>query len=69
MKWFRVYRQLRDAGINNEMAVEAIIRKDYKDDKLAVATRAEQHQICLELLRICTPAKDIDDRRDIKLTM
>ncbi|CAI2191789.1 13675_t:CDS:2, partial [Funneliformis geosporum] len=24
MKWFRAYRQLRDAGTNNEMAVEAI---------------------------------------------
>ncbi len=44
------------------MAIEAITRKDYRDDKLAVATRAERHRICLELLRICTPAKDIDDR-------
>ncbi|UZO09254.1 uncharacterized protein OCT59_029488 [Rhizophagus irregularis] len=66
MKWFRAYRQLRDAGINNETAVEAIIRKDYRDDKLAVATRAERHRICLELLRICTPAKDIDDRARYK---
>ncbi|CAI2202031.1 19823_t:CDS:1, partial [Funneliformis geosporum] len=24
MKWFRAYRQLRDAGTNNDMAVEAI---------------------------------------------
>ncbi|CAI2194838.1 5324_t:CDS:2, partial [Funneliformis geosporum] len=32
MKWFRAYRQLRDAGIDNKMAVEAIIRKDYKED-------------------------------------
>ncbi|RGB22102.1 hypothetical protein C1646_776650 [Rhizophagus diaphanus] len=62
MKWFKAYRQLRDAGINNEMAVEAIIHKDYRDDKLAIATRAKRHRICLELLRICTPAKDIDDR-------
>ncbi|GES73971.1 putative helicase [Rhizophagus clarus] len=66
MKWFRAYRQLRDAGINNKTAVEAIIRKDYRDDKLAVATRAERHRICLELLRICTPAKDIDDRARYK---
>ncbi|GBB92291.1 hypothetical protein RclHR1_19980009 [Rhizophagus clarus] len=51
---------------NNETAVEAIIRKDYRDDKLAVATRAERHRICLELLRICTPAKDIDDRARYK---
>ena len=43
MKWFRAYRQLRNAGINNETAVEAIIRKDYRDDKLTVATRAERH--------------------------
>src|SRR4051795_3953620 len=41
MRWFRAYRQLRDAGINNEMAVEAISRKDYRDDKLTIATRAE----------------------------
>src|SRR5205809_3670250 len=61
MKWFRAYRQLQDAGINNKTAVEAIIRKDYRDDKLAVATQAERHRICLELLRNCTPAKDIDD--------
>jgi hypothetical protein len=54
MKWFRAYRQLRDAGINNETAVEAIIRKDYREDKLIIATRAERHRICLELLRICT---------------
>src|ERR1044071_2576401 len=38
MKWFRAYRHLRDAGISNEAAVEAVIRKDYRDDKLAVAT-------------------------------
>ncbi|CAI2190426.1 5947_t:CDS:2, partial [Funneliformis geosporum] len=34
IKWFRAYRQLRDAGTDNETAVEAIIRKDYRDDKL-----------------------------------
>ncbi|CAB5199191.1 unnamed protein product [Rhizophagus irregularis] len=44
-----------------ETAVEAIIRKDYREDKLIIATRAERHRICLELLRICIPAKDIDD--------
>ncbi|GBC01937.1 hypothetical protein RclHR1_00440003 [Rhizophagus clarus] len=38
MKWFRAYRQLRDAGINNETAVKAIIRKDYREDKLIIAT-------------------------------
>src|ERR1044071_5881550 len=65
MKWFRAYRQLRDAG-SNKTAVEAIIRKDYRNDKFAVATRAERHRICLELLRICTPAKDIDDRARYK---
>jgi hypothetical protein len=36
MKWFRAYRQLRDAGTNNEVAVEAITRKDYREDKLIV---------------------------------
>ena len=62
MRWFRAYRQLRDASTDNEMAVEAITHKEYRDDKLAVATRAERHRICLKLLRICTPARDIDDR-------
>ncbi|PKC10509.1 hypothetical protein RhiirA5_374590 [Rhizophagus irregularis] len=66
MKWFRAYKQLRDAGINNEMAVEAISRKDYREDRLTTATRAERHRICLELLRICTPARDIDDRTRYK---
>ena len=54
MKWFRAYRQLRDAGTNNETAVGTITRKDYREDKLIIATRAERHRICLELLRICT---------------
>ncbi|PKY57419.1 hypothetical protein RhiirA4_478475 [Rhizophagus irregularis] len=62
MKWFRAYKQLRDAGTNNEIAVEAIIRKDYREDRLTTTTQAERHRICLELLRICTPARDIDDR-------
>ena len=66
MKWFRAYKQLRDAGTNNEMAVEAISRKDYREDRLTTATRAERHRICLELLRICTPARDIDDRARYK---
>ena len=38
MKWFRAYKQLRDTGTNNEMAVEAISRKDYREDKLTTAT-------------------------------
>jgi hypothetical protein len=29
-------------------------------------TRAERHSICLELLRNCTPARDIDDRARYK---
>ena len=48
------------------MAIEAITCKDYRNDKLAIATWAERHRICLELLRICTPAKDIDDRTRYK---
>ncbi|CAG8510419.1 12879_t:CDS:2 [Cetraspora pellucida] len=43
MKWFRAYRQLRDASINNETAVEAISHKDYREDKLKTTTRAERH--------------------------
>ena len=66
MKWFRAYRQLRDAGTNNEVAVEAITRKDYREDKLIVATRAEKHRICLELLKTCTPARDVYDRARYK---
>src|SRR5438046_329876 len=63
MKWFRAYRQLRDAGTDNETAVEAITCKDYREDRLTTVTRAERHSsICLELLRNCTPVKDIDDR-------
>ncbi|GBB94348.1 hypothetical protein RclHR1_02340005 [Rhizophagus clarus] len=45
----------KDFILNNETAVKAIIRKDYRDDKLAVATRAERHRICLKLLRIYSP--------------
>ena len=62
MKQFKAYRQLRDAGTNNETAIEAITHKDYREDRLTTITQAEKHQICLELLRICTPARDIDDR-------
>src|ERR1044071_4811104 len=62
MKWFRAYRQLRDAGTNNETAVEAIARKYYREDRLTTATRAERHRICLELLRNCTPTRDINNR-------
>jgi len=66
MKWFRAYRQLRDASTDNETAVEAITRKDYREDRLTTITRAERHRICLELLKICTPARDIDDRARYK---
>src|SRR6266498_4650476 len=38
MKWFRAYRQLRNAGTNNETAVGAITRKDYREDKLIITT-------------------------------
>ena len=62
MRWFRAYIQLRDAGTDNEMAVEAITRKDYREDRLTTIIQAEKHQICLELLRNCTSVKDIDDR-------
>ncbi|RIA93588.1 hypothetical protein C1645_819220 [Glomus cerebriforme] len=66
MKWFRAYRQLRDAGTDNETAVEAITRKDYREDRLTTMTQTERHRICLELLRNCTPAIDIDDRARYK---
>ncbi|PKK57009.1 hypothetical protein RhiirC2_721503 [Rhizophagus irregularis] len=34
----RAYRQLRDAGTDNETAVEAISRNDYREDRLTTAT-------------------------------
>ena len=43
MKWFRAYRQLRDAGTDNETAVKAITHKDYREDRLTTTTRAEKH--------------------------
>ncbi len=55
-----------DAGIDNEMAVEAITHKDYREDKLTTITHAEKHWICLKLLKTYTPAKDIDDRSRYK---
>ena len=66
MKWFRAYKQLRDASTNNETTIEVIFHKDYREDRLTTATRAERHRIYLELLRICTPARDIDDRARYK---
>ena len=66
MKWFRAYRQVRDTGTDNEMAVEVITRKDYRENKLITTTCAKRHQICLELLKSCTPAKDIDNRSRYK---
>ncbi|RHZ51003.1 hypothetical protein Glove_486g2 [Diversispora epigaea] len=66
MKWFRNLRKLRDAGTNNGTAVEAIIREDYRNDRLTTITQAEKHRICLELLKICTPIKDIDNRDKYK---
>ncbi|CAG8663506.1 6961_t:CDS:1, partial [Paraglomus occultum] len=67
MKWFRNIRKLRDAGTNNGTAVEAIIREDYRNDRLTTVTQAEKHRICLELLKTCTPVKDIDDRNRYKV--
>ncbi|CAG8621413.1 9685_t:CDS:1 [Paraglomus occultum] len=67
MKWFRNLRKLRDAGIDNETAVEAITREDYRNDRLTTVTRAEKHRICLELIKTCTPVKDIDDRNRYKV--
>ncbi|CAJ0758414.1 9238_t:CDS:2 [Entrophospora sp. SA101] len=66
MKWFRSYKKLRDAGINNETAVEAITREDYRNDRLTTVTQSEKHRICLEILKTCTPVKDIDDRNKYK---
>ncbi len=62
VRQFRAYRH----GTDNEMAVEAITRKDYREDRLTTIIQAEKHQICLELLRNCTSVKDIDDRTRYK---
>ncbi|CAG8459716.1 640_t:CDS:2 [Cetraspora pellucida] len=66
MFWFRALQKLRDAGTNNETAVEAISCEDYRNDRLTTVTRAEKHRICLGLLKICIPVKDIDDRNKYK---
>src|SRR5207248_1912951 len=55
MKWFRNLRKLRDAGTDNT-------REDYRNDRLTTVTQAEKYRICLELLKTCTPVKDVDDR-------
>ncbi|CAH1768321.1 13091_t:CDS:2, partial [Entrophospora sp. SA101] len=67
MKWFRNLRKLRDAGTDNETAIKAITREDYRNDRLTTVTQAEKHRICLELLKTCTPIKDIDDRNRYKV--
>ncbi|RHZ82974.1 hypothetical protein Glove_101g13 [Diversispora epigaea] len=75
--------KLRNAGINNETAVETIhvskidfgflsivetiICEDYRNDRLTTVTQAEKHRICLELLKTCIPVKDIDDRNRYKV--
>ncbi|CAG8754090.1 2790_t:CDS:2 [Cetraspora pellucida] len=38
MKWFRAYKQLRDAGIDNETAVGAITCKNYREDRFTTVT-------------------------------
>ncbi|CAG8453153.1 14758_t:CDS:2 [Cetraspora pellucida] len=67
MKWFRNLRKLRDVGIDNKTAVEAITREDYRNDRFTTVTRAEKHRICLELIKTCTPIRDIDDRSRYKV--
>ncbi|CAG8779865.1 11171_t:CDS:2, partial [Cetraspora pellucida] len=62
MKWFRNLRKLRDAGIDNETVVNAIVHEGYRNDRLTTITQAEKHRICLKLLKTCTPVKDIDDQ-------
>ena len=48
------------------MLVEAITHKDYREDRLITITWAEKYQICLELLKICISARDIDNRTRYK---
>ncbi|RHZ70941.1 hypothetical protein Glove_264g39 [Diversispora epigaea] len=67
MKWFKNLQKLRDAGTNNETAVEAIIHEEYRNDRLITVIQAKKHRICLELLKTCTPVKDIDDRNMYKV--
>uniref|UniRef100_U9TCS9 Replication origin-binding protein domain-containing protein n=1 Tax=Rhizophagus irregularis (strain DAOM 181602 / DAOM 197198 / MUCL 43194) TaxID=747089 RepID=U9TCS9_RHIID len=49
--------------ISSESLTEEFISKE---DRLTTITQAERHRICLELLKICTPARDIDDRARYK---
>ncbi len=38
LDWHYAYRQLWDAGINNETAIKAIICKDYRENKFIITT-------------------------------
>ncbi|CAG8554560.1 3024_t:CDS:2, partial [Cetraspora pellucida] len=53
-----------DAGTNNETAVEAIIREDYRSDRLTTVTQAEKHRICLELLKTLPKMARVFDNTD-----
>ncbi|RHZ87092.1 hypothetical protein Glove_40g140 [Diversispora epigaea] len=66
MKWFRNLWKLRDADIDNKTAVNAIIREDYRNDRLTTVTQLEKYRICLKILKTCTPVKDINDRNKYK---
>ncbi|CAG8720356.1 9836_t:CDS:2 [Cetraspora pellucida] len=51
MHWFRALQKLRNAGTNNKTAVEAVIREDYRNDRLTTT---------------CTSVRDIEDRNRYK---
>ncbi|RHZ44361.1 hypothetical protein Glove_736g4 [Diversispora epigaea] len=61
MRWFRNLRKLRDVDTNNKTAVEAVTRENYRNDRLTTVTQVKKHRIYPELLKTCTPVKDIDD--------
>ncbi|CAG8474988.1 11716_t:CDS:2 [Cetraspora pellucida] len=50
-----------------EYAVKAITHKDFRDDKLTTVTQAKKHRICLELLKMYTSVKDIDNKNNYKV--
>ncbi|CAG8737749.1 8695_t:CDS:2 [Cetraspora pellucida] len=66
MKWFRNLWKLHDTDIDNKTTVKAITHEDYRNDKCTTVTKTKKHQTCLELIKTCTPIRDIDDRSRYK---
>ncbi|KAF0562285.1 superfamily I DNA and RNA helicases: PROVISIONAL [Gigaspora margarita] len=53
--------------ISSESLTKEFITDYGKNNRLTTVTQAEKHQICLNLLKSCTPVKDIDNRNRYKV--